>query len=139
MKSNSNFKKAFIWALVVGTLYLIVSITVMITQYIMLKMEQVKLEKILDAKELREFTFYYHTHEGQPAVHKRIYVASQKEEVALSKYLIEDQNSSGAWPYFDRVDSISMATLDTASIGHNFPCKMIVMKWNEKIIWKEHN
>jgi hypothetical protein len=97
-----------------------------------------KLQKILDSKELREFSFYYHTHDGKPAIHKRIYVTTSKEENILSQYLIKDQESSDAWPYFDRVDSISMATLDTLSIGHNYPCKILQLQWKEEIIWRRN-
>ncbi|MCF7834891.1 hypothetical protein K9M48_02435 [Candidatus Gracilibacteria bacterium] len=99
------------------------------------KVSKAKLEAVVDFKHLREFTFYYHTHDGESAIHKRVYVTTPSEEDVLSQYIIDDQESSGAWPYFDRVDSISIATLDTLSIGHNYPCKMLQLQWKEKIIW----
>ncbi len=93
--------------------------------------------RMIDSEQLREFTFYYHSHDGELVVHKRIYVTTPSDEPVLSKYLIDDQESSDAWPYFDRVDSISIATLDTLSIGHNYPCKMFRLQWKEKIIWRK--
>jgi hypothetical protein len=101
------------------------------------KEEEKKSSQIIDFKELYEFTFYYHTHDGKPAIHKRIYVSTKSEETALSQYLIKDQRSSSAHPYYDRLDSLSMATLDTLSIGHNYPCKMFQLQWKGKIIWRK--
>jgi hypothetical protein len=98
------------------------------------KKSEEKLQRIIDSKELREFTFYRHR-DGNVVMEKKIYITSKKEEAKLLSYLIKHEETCGDSAFF-LVDSISMATLDTASIGRNFPCKMIVMKWNEKIIWK---
>lgn len=103
------------------------------------KVSKAKLEAVVDFKHLREFTFYYHSHDGEPAIHKRIYVTTPSEEEALSQYLIKNQEwGTDCAPYYDMCDSISIATLDTLSIGHNYPFRNFKLRWKEKIIWRKN-
>ena len=125
--------------LLISVAFVVSIMSVLQTRYMISKQNQSVLEKLIDSKELREFTFYYHTHDGEPAIHKRIYVTTSQEENVLSHYLIKNQEfNTDCAPYYDMCDSISIATLDTLSIGHNYPCKMLQLQWKEKIIWRKN-